>query len=53
MEENLGGDCQGLRGGVKLTRGTNKAGVEEFPRGDKNSGVTPEGDGVPVAYGRG
>ena len=35
--------------GVKLLRGTDAPGVEEFPREDETSGVTLEGNGVPGA----
>ena len=37
-----------MRGGVELPRGTNTLGVEELPRGDKKSRVTPKGNGVPM-----
>ena len=40
-------------GGVKLLRGTDTPGVEEFPPGDETSGVTPEGNRVPRADGQG
>ena len=53
MAENPGRDRQGVGGGVKLPRGINTPGVEELPRGDKTYGVTPEGDRVPGAEGRG
>ena len=33
--------------GIKSPRGTNTPGVEGLPRGDKTSGVTPKGKGVP------
>ena len=39
--------------GVNLPRGIDAPGVEELPRGDKTSGVTPKGDKVPEADGRG
>ena len=32
-----GRGCQGVGGGVKLPRGTDNTGVEEFPWGDKTS----------------
>ena len=47
VAENLGGDRQGVGGGVELPRGINTPGVEELPRGDETPGVTPEGDRVP------
>ena len=39
--------------GVKSTWGINNPGVEELPRGDKTSGVTPKGDRVRGADRRG
>ena len=53
VAENPWGDRQGVGGGVESPRGTDNPGVEELPRGDKTSGVTPEGDVVPGADGRG
>ena len=35
-----------MRWGVYFPRGTNNPRVEEFPLGDKTSGVTLKGDGV-------
>ena len=36
-----------------MPRGIETPRVEELPRGDKKSGVTPEGDGVPGEDGKG
>ena len=38
--------------GFKLPRGIDAPRVEEFPRGDETSRVTPKGDRVPGADGR-
>ena len=53
VAKNPRGNCQGVGGGVESPRGTDNPGVEELPRGDKTSGVTPEGNRVPGADGRG
>ena len=39
--------------GFELPRGIDTPRVEELPRGNKTSGVTPKGDGFPGADGRG
>ena len=41
------GSRQGLGGGVELPQGTHTSGVTEFPRWDKNPGVTTTGEGTP------
>ena len=46
VEKNLGGGRQGVVGRVKSPRGTNTPRVEDLPRGEEISRVTPEGDGV-------
>ena len=51
--ETRGGGCQVLGWGVELLRGTDTPGVKELTRGDKTSGVTLKGDGVPEADTRG
>ena len=53
VSEHPGGDWKGVGGGVKLPRGINTPGVEEFPWWDETSRVTPEGDRVLGEYGRG
>ena len=47
VAENPEGDHQGVVGGVESLRGTDTPGVEELPQGDKTSGVTLNGDGIP------
>ena len=42
-----------MGGEVELPMGIDTPGVEEFPRGDETSGVTPKGDGVPEEDGQG
>ena len=41
LAENLGGNHQGVGGRVKSPQGIDTPGVEELPRGDETSGVTP------------
>ena len=55
MAENLGGDCQGVGGGVKSPQVTDTPRVEELPWGGETSGVPTEGEGVPGedGWGRG
>ena len=53
VAENLRGDRQGVRGGVKFPRRTNTHGVEELPRGGETSGVPREGNVVLGANGKG
>ena len=45
--EKSRGDHQGVLGGVDSPKGNDIPGVEELPRGCKNSGVTLEGYGIP------
>ena len=53
VAENHGGDRQGVRGGVELPQGIDTPGVDEFPRWNKNPGVSAEGEGVTREDGRG
>ena len=46
VAENPVGNCHGVGGGVESPRGINIPGVEELPRGDNTSGVTPKGNRV-------
>ena len=53
VAENLGGERQGVQGGVKLPQGIDTPGVTELPRGDETPRVATEGEGVPGEDGRG
>ena len=47
VAENLGGDRQGVQGGVESSQGIDDHGVDELPQGDETPGVATEGEGVP------
>ena len=53
VAENPQGSQQGVGGGVESSQGTDIPGVAEFPRGDKNPGVTTVGEREPREEGRG
>ena len=48
VEENPGGDCQVVGGGVESLRETDTPGVKLLPRDYKTSGVTLKGKRVPI-----